>query len=164
MGILTPDPGLVFWTSLSFITLLLILRKYAWKPILRALKVREEYIEFSLKDAEQAKEEIRKMAETRKQMMNTARLEREGLIREARELKEEIIEEARAAAKLEAARMVEKAREQIDRERKEAVANIRQQVGLMSLEIAEKILKEELVSEEKQQSVIEKYLQQVDFN
>jgi F-type H+-transporting ATPase subunit b len=164
MGILTPDPGLVFWTSLSFITLLLILRKYAWKPILRALKVREEYIEFSLKDAKQAKEEITKMAETRKQMMNTARLEREGLIREARELKDEIIEEARAAARLEASRMVEKAREQIDRERKEAVANIRQQVGLMSLEIAEKILKEELVSEEKQQSVIQKYLQQVDFN
>jgi F-type H+-transporting ATPase subunit b len=164
MGILSPDPGLVFWTSLSFITLLLILRKYAWKPILRALKVREEYIEFSLKDAEQAKEEIRKMAETRKQMMNEARLEREGLIREARELKNEIIEEARAAAKTEAFRMVEKAREQIDRERKEAVANIRQQVGLMSLEIAEKILKEELVSEERQQSVIEKYLRQVDFN
>lgn len=164
MGILTPDPGLVFWTSLSFITLLLILRKYAWKPILRALKVREEYIEFSLKDAEQAKEEIRKMAETRKLMMNEARLEREGLIREARELKDEIIEEARAAAKTEASRMVEKAREQINRERKEALANIRQQVGLMSLEIAEKILKEELVSEERQQSVIEKYLRHIDFN
>jgi F-type H+-transporting ATPase subunit b len=164
MGILTPDPGLVFWTSLTFILLLLILRRYAWKPILRALKVREEYIEFSLKDAEQAKEEISKMSETRKQMMDTARLEREGLIREAREMKNEIVEEARAAAKVEASRIVEKAREQIDRERKEAVANIRQQVGLMSLEIAEKILKEELVSDEKQQSVIEKYLQQVDFN
>lgn len=164
MGILSPDPGLVFWTSLSFITLLLILRKYAWKPILRALKVREEYIEFSLKDAEQAKEEIRRMSETRKQMMNSARLEREGLIREARVLKDEIIEEARAAARIEASRLVEKAREQIDRERKEAVANIRQQVGLMSLEIAQKILKEELVSEARQQSVIEKYLQHVDFN
>jgi F-type H+-transporting ATPase subunit b len=164
MGILTPDPGLVFWTSLTFILLLLILKRYAWKPILRALKVREEYIEFSLKDAEHAKEEIRRMAETRKQMMNEARLEREGLIREARELKDEIIEEARSAARVEASRLVEKAREQIDRERKEAVANIRQQVGLMSLEIAEKILKEELVSEERQQSVIEKYLQHVDFN
>ncbi len=164
MGILTPDPGLVFWTSLTFILLLLILKRYAWKPILRALKVREEYIEFSLKDAEHTKEEIRKMAETRKQMMDAARLEREGLIREARELKDEIIEEARAVAKTEASRMVEKARDQINRERKEAIANIRQQVGLMSLEIAEKILKEELVSEERQQSVIEKYLQHVDFN
>ncbi len=164
MGILTPDPGLVFWTSLTFILLLLILKRYAWKPILRALKVREEYIEFSLKDAQQAKEEIRRMAETRKQMMNEARLEREGLIREARKLKDEIIEEARTAARVEASRLVEKAREQIDRERKEAVANIRQQVGLMSLEIAEKILKEELVSEARQQSVIEKYLQHVDFN
>jgi F-type H+-transporting ATPase subunit b len=104
------------------------------------------------------------MAETRKQMMNAARLEREGLIREARVLKDEIIEEARSAAKAEASRLVEKAREQIDRERKEAIANIRQQVGLMSLEIAEKILKEELVSDDRQQSVIEKYLSHVDFN
>ena len=87
MGILTPDPGLVFWTSLSFITLLLIMKRYAWKPILRSLKLREERITFSLRDAELAREEMVKMEETRRQMMEKARLERDGLIREARALK-----------------------------------------------------------------------------
>ena len=143
MGILTPDPGLVFWTSLSFITLLLIMKRYAWKPILRSLKLREERITFSLRDAELAREEMVKMEETRRQMMEKARLERDGLIREARALKDEIVQEAKLAAQNEASKIMEKAREQINRERKAAIADIRNQVGLLSLDIAEKILREE---------------------
>ena len=142
MGILTPDPGLVFWTSLSFITLLLIMKRYAWKPILRSLKLREERITFSLRDAELAREEMVKMEETRRQMMEKARLERDGLIREARALKDEIVQEAKLAAQNEASKIMEKAREQINRERKAAIADIRNQVGLLSLDIAEKILRE----------------------
>ena len=164
MGILTPDPGLVFWTSLSFITLLLIMKRYAWKPILRSLKLREERITFSLRDAELAREEMVKMEETRRQMMEKARLERDGLIREARALKDEIVQEARLAAQGEASKIMEKAREQINRERKAAIADIRNQVGLLSLDIAEKILREEMHSAEKQQSVMEKYLKNVEFN
>ncbi|HBG88231.1 MAG: F0F1 ATP synthase subunit B [Bacteroidales bacterium] len=164
MGILTPDPGLVFWTSLSFITLLLIMKRYAWKPILRSLKLREERITFSLRDAELAREEMVKMEETRRQMMEKARLERDGLIREARALKDEIVQEAKLAAQNEASKIMEKAREQINRERKAAIADIRNQVGLLSLDIAEKILREEMHSAEKQQSVMEKYLKNVEFN
>lgn len=164
MGILTPDPGLVFWTSLSFITLLLIMKRYAWKPILRSLKLREERITFSLRDAELAREEMVKMEETRRQMMEKARLERDGLIREARALKDEIVQEAKLAAQNEASKIMEKAREQINRERQAAIADIRNQVGLLSLDIAEKILREEMHSAEKQQSVMEKYLKNVEFN
>lgn len=164
MGILTPDPGLVFWTSLSFITLLLIMKRYAWKPILRSLKLREERITFSLRDAELAREEMVKMEETRRQMMEKARLERDGLIREAWALKDEIVQEAKLAAQNEASKIMEKAREQINRERKAAIADIRNQVGLLSLDIAEKILREEMHSAEKQQSVMEKYLKNVEFN
>lgn len=164
MGILTPDPGLVFWTSLSFITLLLIMKRYAWKPILRSLKLREERITFSLRDAELAREEMVKMEETRRQMMEKARLERDGLIREARALKDEIVQEAKLAAQNEASKIMEKARDQINRERKAAIADIRNQVGLLSLDIAEKILREEMHSAEKQQSVMEKYLKNVEFN
>ncbi|WP_026474361.1 F0F1 ATP synthase subunit B [Alkaliflexus imshenetskii] len=164
MGLLMPDPGLVFWTSFSFLTLLILLRKYAWKPILRALKVREEYIEFSLKDADQAREELRKLSDTRKQMIEASRLEREKMIREARDLREEIIREARTAAEAESTRMIEQARAQIQRERKESLSEIRQQIGLISLEIAEKILKQELASDEKQKHVINEYLNQVNFN
>lgn len=164
MGILTPDPGLVFWTSLSFITLLLIMKRYAWKPILRSLKLREERITFSLRDAELAREEMVKMEETRRQMMEKARLERDGLIREARALKDEIVQEAKLAAHNEASKIMDKAREQINRERKAAIADIRNQVGLLSLDIAEKILREEMHSAEKQKSVMEKYLKNVEFN
>ncbi len=164
MGLLMPDPGLVFWTSFSFLTLLILLRKYAWKPILRALKVREEYIEFSLKDADQAREELRKLSDTRKQMIEASRLEREKMIRDARDLREEIIREARTSAEAESARMIEQARAQMQRERKESLSEIRQQIGLISLEIAEKILKQELASDEKQKLVINEYLNQVNFN
>lgn len=164
MGILSPDPGLVFWTSFTFILLLLILRRYAWKPILRALKVREEYIEFSIRDAHQAREEVSKMADTKKQMLESARLERENLIREARDLKNEIVREARDAAKNEAEMIIRHAREQIERERKEALFDIKQQIGLISLEIASKILQEELATEDRQKQVISQHLKEITFN
>jgi F-type H+-transporting ATPase subunit b len=164
MGILSPDPGLVFWTTLSFITLLLIMRRYAWKPILHALKLREERITMALRDAETAREEVQKMEETRKQIMEKARLERDSLIQEARAIKDEIVNEARLTAQKEAEKIMLKAREQIDRERKEALADIRSQVGLLSLEIAGKILKEEMATAEKQQQVLEKYIKNVELN
>ncbi len=164
MGLLTPDPGLIFWTSFFFLTLLFLLGKFAWKPILRALKVREEHIEYSLKDAAQAREELAKLSDTRRQMIESTRLEREKMMSEARDLKEEIITEARKVAEVEANKLVSEARAQIKREREEALADIRHQISLISLEIAGKILKEELVSEEKQKNVINKYLQHVNFN
>jgi F-type H+-transporting ATPase subunit b len=131
---------------------------------LRALKVREEYIEFSLKDAAHAKEELQQLSETRVKMMESARLERENLIREARDIKNDIIREAREAAEIEADKMIHQAREKLERERKMALADIRQQIGLMSLEIAGKIMKEELVTDEKQKAVISQYLENVQFN
>ncbi len=164
MGILSPDPGLVFWTSFTFILLLLILRRYAWKPILRALKVREEYIEFSIRDADNAKEEVARLADVKKQMLESARLERENLIREARDLKNEIVREAKESAKSEAENIVRQAREQIARERIEAIHGIKQQIGIVSLEIAEKILKEELSVNDRQKILISKHLDEMTFN
>src|SRR5690554_5070073 len=128
MGILLPDPGLVFWTTISFLTLLLILRKFAWKPILRALRVREEYIEFSLRDAENAKIELQKMDETHKQMLESARTEKDALIKEAREIKSQIVAEAKNSAQVESAKIIELARQQIENEKTEAMAGIRKQI------------------------------------
>ncbi|MGQ1945573.1 F0F1 ATP synthase subunit B [Geofilum sp. OHC36d9] len=164
MGILSVDPGLVFWTTLSFVILLLILRRYAWKPILRALKVRQEYIEFSLRDADAAKKEIEKIAETQKQMMNSARLEREAMIREARETKNQIVAEASKAAEQAADKILMQARQQIKREQNEAMAGIRQQISRLSLEIAGKILKQEMADEKRQKEVINQYLEDISFN
>lgn len=164
MGILTPDPGLVFWTTLSFVILLLILRKVAWKPILRALKVREEYIEFSLRDAAQAKMEIARIGERQKEIVEEGRRQRDDIIREARDLKDGIIREAKEAAQKEAARIIQQTHEQMEREKKEAILGIQQQISELSLEIASKILREELSSDIRQKSVIKQHLQDFTFN
>lgn len=164
MGLLTPDPGFVFWTTLTFLILLIVLRKVAWKPIMRALKVREEYIMFSLRDADLAKEELSRISEKQKEIIEEGRRERDKIIHEARDLKDEIIREAKESAQTEAARIIKQTHEQMERERKEAILAIRQQISLLSLDIASKILREELSSNERQESVIRQHLYDISFN
>ncbi|WP_010662208.1 F0F1 ATP synthase subunit B [Marinilabilia salmonicolor] len=164
MELLTPSPGLIFWTSLTFIILLVILRKYAWPSILRALKVREETIYFALEDAKKAKEEAEQMEHQRKKVIDEARKERDMILKEARQMKNEIMEEARNEAREEVRRMLEKARRDIEMQRKDAMLEIRETIGNLSVEIAEKILKEELSGEEKHKKVINAYLNEMNFN
>lgn len=111
--ILTPDPGLVFWTTLSFVFLVFILKKYAWGPILHALNVRNETIEQSLQAAEKAKAEIDNLVKVRQEMMDAAKDERDELLKETRELKDKIIAEARLGASQEADKIIDSARKQI---------------------------------------------------
>jgi F-type H+-transporting ATPase subunit b len=164
MGLLTPDPGLVFWTTLTFFLLLFVLKKVAWKPITRALKVREEYIMFSLRDADLAKEELASISEKQKEIIEEGRRERDKIIHEARDIKDEIIREAKNAAQTEASRIIEQTHEQMEREKKEAILAIKQQISMLSLDIASKILREELASKDRQESVIKQHLQEIAFN
>jgi F-type H+-transporting ATPase subunit b len=164
MELLTPSPGLVFWTSLTFIILLLVLRKFAWPSILRALKVREETISFALEDAKKAKEEVEMMEEKRRKIVEEARKERDIILKEARQLKNEILEEAKEAAGKESQRMLEQANRQIEKQKQEALAEMRDTIGRLSIEIAEKILKEELSEEDKQKKVINTYLSEMNLN
>jgi len=164
MGILTPDPGLVFWTTLTFFILVFIMKKVAWKPILRALKVREEYIEFSLRDANLAKEELARISEKQKEIIDEGRRQRDDIIREARDLKDEIIKDAKEAAQKEATRIINQTHEQMERDKREAILTIKHQISLLSLEIASKILREELISQDRQESVIRQHLQEISFN
>lgn len=164
MELLTPSPGLVFWTSLTFIILLLVLRKFAWPSILRALKVREETISFALEDAKKAKEEVEMMEEKRRKIVEEARKERDIILKEARQLKNEILEEAKEAAGKESQRMLEQANRQIEKQKQEALAEMRDTIGRLSIEIAEKILKEELSEEDKQKKVINTYLNEMNLN
>lgn len=164
MGILTPDPGLVFWTTLTFFILIFILKKVAWKPILRALRVREEYIEFSLRDANLAKEELSRISVKQKEIIEEGRRERDEIIREARDLKDAIIREAKEDAQKEAARIIKQTHEQMEREKKTAIMEIRQQISILSLDIASKILREELATKGRQESVIRQHLQEISFN
>ncbi|PWD99466.1 F0F1 ATP synthase subunit B [Marinilabilia rubra] len=164
MELLTPSPGLIFWTSLTFIILLLVLRKFAWPSILRALKVREETISFALEDAQRAKEEVEMMEQKRRKIIGEARKEKDAILKEARQLKSEILEEAKEAAGKESQRLLEKANQQIEKQKHDALAEMRETIGRLSLEIAEKILKEELSQDDKHKKVINTYLREMNLN
>jgi F-type H+-transporting ATPase subunit b len=164
MELLTPDPGLLFWTFITFSLLVFILGKFAWKPILHAIKVREESIEYSLKEADKARRDVQNLELTKRQMMDEARSSRDALLKEAREIRHTIIEEARQAAKKEADKLVVSARQQIESEKTAAVEDLKRQVAILSVDIASKLLGKELESSEKQRELINQYLNEVSFN
>lgn len=164
MELLTPEPGLLIWSTISFILLLLLLGRFAWKPILHALKVREETIEFSLKEAEKARHELINLEKTKKQMMEDARIDRDNLLKEAQLLRDAIIEESRMIARKEAEKIMQTTRLQIETEKGMAIEELKNQVAILSVEIAGKLLHQELNSAQKQQEVINKYLKEVNFN
>lgn len=163
-GLLSPEPGLVIWSGLTFIILFILLRKFAWRPILGAIKERENQIEAALSSAQEAKEEYKKVQEAKSQMAAEARQERDLLLKEARETKEAIIEEARKVAQTEANKILADAKAQIEKEKTDAVIELKQQVAKLSVEIAGKILSETLQTESQQEKLIEKYLNESNFN
>ncbi|MCU4163123.1 F0F1 ATP synthase subunit B [Carboxylicivirga caseinilyticus] len=164
MGLLTPDPGLVFWTAITFGILVILLRKFAWKPILHALRTREETIEFSLAAAAKAKAEIEDLNVEKEKILIAAKDERDSLIKEARELKQNIVDDARNKAQEEADKIIVSARQQIEREKSDAIQEMKRQVAELSVNIAGKLLEQELESTDKQKAIIERYLQEVNFN
>ncbi|WP_430812729.1 MULTISPECIES: F0F1 ATP synthase subunit B [unclassified Carboxylicivirga] len=164
MGFLTPDPGLVFWSAITFGLLVFILKRYAWKPILHAVKSREETIEYALAAAEKAKAEVEDIKATKVAIMNEAKVEREALIKQARELKQTMLQDAKNKAQEEADKIITTARLQIKREKDEAILQLKEKVAEFSVDIAGKLLEEELKASDKQQAIIDKYLHEVNFN
>lgn len=163
-ALVTPGVGLIFWTSIVFILLLVLLGKFAWKPILSAIKEREEGIETALKSAEAAKKEMENLKAGNEKILNEARSERDALLKEARDTKESIIAEAKTKATKEADRILATAREQIVAEKNAAIADLKAQVATLSIDIAEKILKSELSSDEKQKSLVNNLMKDVNLN
>lgn len=164
MGFLMPDPGLVFWSALTFGLLVFILKRYAWKPILHAVKSREETIEYALAAAEKAKAEVEDLNATKVQIMNEAKAERDTLIKQARDLKQSMLDDAKHKAQEEADKIIASARLQIEREKNEAILQLKEKVAEFSVDIAGKLLEEELQTSDKQKAIIDKYLQEVNFN
>ena len=154
MELVTPAIGLIFWTSVVFILLVILLKKYAWKPILTAVEDRNESIEKALKAAEKAKEDIESLTADNDRILNEAKLERDALLKEAREIKEKVIAEAKDKAKEEADKILISAKDQIRNEKMAAITELKNQVAELSIEIAEKILKSELQNENKQKELI----------
>lgn len=164
MELITPELGLVLWTTFTFLVLLTLLAKFAWKPILHSLKVREETIEYSLREAENARQELVNLEKTKKKYMDEAKSERDTLIKEAKEIKDKMIEEARSGAKTEADKIVKAAQEQIAAEKSAVIEDLKNQVAILSVDIASQILENELKKTEDQQALINKYLSEVSFN
>ncbi|HKR05326.1 MAG TPA: F0F1 ATP synthase subunit B [Bacteroidia bacterium] len=163
MKLVTPDIGLLFWMLVSFSIVLFLLKKYAWKPILASLKEREESIAGALNSAKKAKEEMLALKSDNEKILAEARNQRDLILKEARDAKESIINEARTKATTEADRLLQLAREGIQNEKMAAITELKNQVAVLSLEIAEKILKEELSSAEKQQQLVSAYLKEAEF-
>ena len=153
-SLITPGIGLIFWTSVVFLLLLLLLSKYAWKPILNAVKTREEHIKEALSSADKALRDMRELQSNNDKILQEARTERDQLLKEARQTKEAIITEAKAKAQEEVSRMVQSAREQIENEKNQAKDELRKQVALLSIEIAEKVLRQELGNNSKQMDFV----------
>lgn len=164
MELIMPDIGTLFWMLLAFLILMYILVKFAWKPILKALKSREKLIASRLQSAQRAKEELAKIEFGNEQITNLAKREREQILREAREVRQQIIDEAKAEAKAEGARIVEAARQSIEHEKMLAIDELRKQMAILSVDVAEKLLKEKLADANQQQALINRLAKEIDLN
>ena len=158
MDLVTPDVGLLFWTLVSFTILYLILRKFAWGPILGAVKEREESIKAALDAADNAKKEMENLKADNEKILNEAKIERETMLKEAREMKSKLISDAENEAKAKAKTMVEAAKTAIQNEKNSAMNELKNTVVDLSVGIAEKLISEELADKDKQLKMIEEIL------
>lgn len=164
MELVQPGIGLIIWMTLAFAILLWILTKFAWKPIMKGLKEREESIDEALHAADIAREEMKDLKFSNEQLLKEAKEDRDAILREARKVKESIIEEAKQKAGREANRIVELAKENIQYEKMAAITDLKNQLAKLSIEIAEKILREELSAKDKQKELVKKFIKEVNFN
>jgi len=164
MELVKPEFGLIFWMIVSFGIILFILKKFAWAPILNMLNERETSIQNALDSAEKAKVEMKALRSDNERILVEARAERDLLLKDAREIREKMISEAKGLASKEGERLLKSARENIQNEKMAAITELKNQVAVLSIEIAEKILKNELSSDEKQKSLVNTLLKDVNLN
>ena len=153
--------GLFFWQTIIFVILIFLLKKFAWSPILKAVNDREQGIKEALDSAEAAKKEMQSLQADNEKIMKEARAERDSLLKEARDLKNSMISQAKDEAKSEAQKIIESANEAILNEKNAAVSDIKKQVASLSIEIAEKLLKEKLSDDNKQMKIVEDLIKDV---
>ena len=153
--------GLFFWQTIIFILLIFLLKKFAWKPILDAVNEREEGIKNALLSAEKAREEMASLQSDNEQTLKKARSERDLLLKEAREIKQQLIDEAKNEAKNEAKKIIIQAQETIQNEKNAAIVDLKNQVASLSIDIAEKVLKEKLSDDQSQMNLVKDLVKEV---
>jgi F-type H+-transporting ATPase subunit b len=164
MDLLIPEVGLVVFQTIAFLLLLFVLSKFAWKPVLAAIKERENSIDDALNKAELAKQEMARLTSQNEELMKQARAERDEILKEAKKLKDNIVNEAKTQAQTEGAKLIEKARIEIENQKKAAVAELKGQVSALSLDIAERVLRSQLDDKAKQQDLVANLLKDVELN
>lgn len=160
MELVTPAIGLIFWTTVVFTLLVLLLKKFAWKPILSAVDERNKSIKDSLAQAEKARSEMSELTANNEKIITQAKVDRDIILKEARDIKNEIISEAKDKANKEAEKLVSTAKEQILNEKMKAITELKNHVADLSIEMAEKILKSELSDVAKQKELVTKALKE----
>lgn len=156
--------GLFFWQILIFVGLILLLKKFAWKPILDAVNEREEGIKNALLSAENAKRDMQNLQADNEKLLAEARAERESLMKDAREIREKMINDAKSEAQSQGEKMIAQAKAAIESEKNAAMTELKNQVSSLSLEIAEKVLRDELSNKEAQTKLVEKMLGDAKLN
>jgi F-type H+-transporting ATPase subunit b len=164
MQLLTPGVGLILWQLIIFVLLFLLLAKLAWKPILASLKERELSIQSALDTAEKARLEMAQLRSDNEKLLKEAREERDRILREAREASNRLREDAQAEAKKSADKIIEDARAAINIEKQAALKEVRTQVALFSLEVAEKLMKKSLSDDKSQKELVENYIKDLKIN
>jgi F-type H+-transporting ATPase subunit b len=156
--------GLFVWQAILFIALILLLKKFAWKPILNSVNDREEGIKNALDSAEKAKLEMQNLQADNQKLLQEARAERESMLKDARDMKNKMIEDAKDEANEAAGKLISQAQASIEAEKKAAIAELKSQVANLSIEIAEKVVRAELSNKDKQEKLVESMLGDAKLN
>jgi F-type H+-transporting ATPase subunit b len=164
MNLVKPEFGLIFWMTVTFLIVFFLMKKFAWGPILKMIQEREESIEHALNSAQKAKEEMAELQNNNEKLLAEARLEKDKMLKEAREIKETMINDAKDAAQKEAQRIMAEARNSIQNEKMVAINELKSQVALMSVEIAEKIIRKDLSKDENQKTLVASLINDVKLN
>ncbi len=164
MELVTPGIGLIFWQTVTFLIVLFLLSKFAWKPIMQALHEREASIENALSAAEKAKLDIQGLKAENEKLLAQARLERDKILKEASEAGNQMLETARQKASDEGDRMILNAREAIENEKRAAITEVKNMAAQLSVDIAERILRKELSNPQAQQALAQDYIKEVTLN
>ncbi len=164
MELIKPQFGLIFWMAISFLVLIFLLSKFAFPIILKSLKEREDSITNALNSAEKAKKEMAALQADNEKLLIQARAERDSMLKEARDTKDAIVAEAKNKAQAEANKILATTRETINTEKNAAITELKNQVAAMSIEIAEKILRQELSNDEKQKALMDNLMKDISLN
>lgn len=164
MDLLTPGSGLFFWQTIIFLVLFFMLRKFAWRPILNSLRIREESIQDALDAAKSAKEEMAQLKADNEELLREARSERDKILKDATVVANKLKDEAKDEASKITEKMIEEARESIESEKNAAIKQVKNEVASLSLEIAEIVIKKNLEGDKAQSELVSQYLKDSKFN